>query len=340
MNSKVMLSLATVALFAATASAYDFETAKSWLSVDADSADVNAAPWDKTALSGGTVSTEGSTVDVDTASANPLKYALSGVLSNIPAGKETISITGELKGLVLNAEAPAPFTGTLPQAAITAVDAATDYWCAWHCTGESAGAWVQMTGATPVEGSDYTVTIEFKAGYVRYGIGATPTWLTHTADFVTDEDGWMLNAKTFGALNAVGLAGCGSFGDFGGMAVKTVTIDTLPTGVTAEEYDTNPDKELANGLTTRQTVLLGLESASIKPFAAPVQTTDSNTLGFTIGNVVKGNVKGYVTYTVEEYSDAACTSKTGSSAETDAGEQATITAPSEVKYYKIKINFK
>ena len=306
MTNKVLLSLATVALFAVTAQAdYSFESTSNLFN-------------------------ESENIAVDRAISDPrLETIELAAIANL--NPTSVRITGAITNLILTAETPANtvFAGSaMPQAAITAT---SSNWCGWHCTGASAGEWVALTGLdAPNEGSDYLVNIEFKDGYVRYGIGAEPTW---------DSNGWITNAMNFAIIANVGFAGYGTFTNYCGMAVKTVTITTLPDGVTPEEAGSNA--ELDNGLTVSQTVLLGLNSASTKPFTAPVQTTEPGKLGFTIGNVVSENVKGYVTYTVEEYNDAECTDGTGNvSAETAAGDQATMNAVSDgVRYYKIKIKF-
>ena len=305
MVNKVLLSFTMVGLLAATAKAdsYSFESTNSWLNVSKN-------------------------IVVDTAINTPTQETIS--LGNL--NPTSVRITGAITNLILNAAAPAAYTGTLPQASITAVDANVDSWYGWHCTSEG-GEWVELTGlVAPNEGSDYLVNIEFKDGYVRYGIGAEPTWASN---------GWITNAMNFASITKVGFAGFGTFTNYCGMAVKTVTVtaEELPQNVTAEQAASNAT--LGNGLTVSQTVLLGLDSASTKPFTAPVQTTDSGKLGFTIGNVVSENVKGYVTYTVEEYNNAGCEGNpVNVSAETAAGDQATMDAVSDgVRYYKIKIKF-
>ena len=304
MTNKVLLSLATVALFAATAKAdldsYSFESTNSWLNVSKD-------------------------IVVDSAINNPTKEAIS--LGDL--NPTSVRITGAITNLIRNASEPANdvFGNVLPQASITAT---TGGWYGWHCTGASAGEWVPLTGlAAPAESGDYLVNIEFKDGYVRYGIGAEPTWASND---------WITNAMDFASIANVGFAGYGTFTNYCGMAVKTVTVTAaeLPEGMSG-----GLDDSAVNGLTNKQTIQLGLPSVAEKPFTAPVQTTEPGKIGFAIGNVVKEGVKGYVTYTVEEYSDADCKSPTGNvSAETAAGEQATMDAVSgSVKYYKIKIKF-
>lgn len=305
MTNKVLLSLATVAFFAVTAQAdYSFESTSNLFN-------------------------ESENIAVDGAISNPrLETIELAAITNL--NPTSVRITGAITNLVLNAAAPAAYTGTLPQASITAVDAESDYWYGWHCTGASAGEWVALTDLdAPAEGSDYLVNIEFKDGYVRYGIGAEPTWASN---------GWITNAMNFASITKVGFAGFGTFTNYCGMAVKTVTVTTeeSPEGMSG-----GLDDPAGNGLTNKQTIQLGLPSVAEKPFTAPVQTTEPGKIGFAIGNVVKEGVKGYVTYTVEEYTDAGCTVPTENvSAETAAGDQATMNAVSDgVRYYKIKIKF-
>ena len=310
----MLLSLATVALFAATAKAdsYSFESTNSWLNVSKN-------------------------IVVDTAIDTPTQEPIQ--LDDL--NPTSVRITGAITNLICNASAPADnvFSDSengLPQASITATSAG---WYGWHCTNASAGVWVELTDLdAPTEGYDYLVNIEFSESGVRSGIGAEPTTWSE----------WQTNAKDFKTIANVGFAGYGTFTNYCGMAVKTVTViadaEHLPEGMTitsAGDLDTVLEGEGQNGLTKRQTIQLGLPSVTAKPFTAPVQTTDSGKLGFTIGNVVKEAVKGYVTYTVEEYTDAGCTVPTENvSAETPAGDQATMNAVSDgVRYYKIKIKF-
>ena len=128
MTNKMLLSLATVALFAATAkadSSYSFESTNSWLNVSED-------------------------IVVDSAINNPTQRPIS--LGNL--NPTSVRITGAITNLICNASAPANtvFSGSekgLPQASITAT---TEGWYGWHCTGDSAGEWVPLTGlGTPNE---------------------------------------------------------------------------------------------------------------------------------------------------------------------------------------------
>ena len=330
MPNKVLLSLATVAFFAATAKATTVETTNSWFTTAAV-----AVNWtgDGVVVSNGT-----DVVCVDTAADN----AATNSISAMPSGVSNVRITGRIANLCLNASVPAEYSGTLPQASITAVDGDTDAWYVWHCTNPTQGAWVQMTGATPEEGNPYGITIEFKNGYVRYAVDGT--WLTN------NENQWITNAQDFAAITKVGLAGFGQFGKVAGLTFESfevnVNTETLTdAGFSAEDAETilaGLNEKGANGLPRWQSLVLGLNPtiATEKPYTAPVQTANGN-IGFTIGNV---NTDKYITsdatvsFEVEEYSDAACTERTDtSSVSANAGSTAEVAAPNGVKYYKIKI---
>ena len=352
MTNKVLLSLATVALFAATAKAdsYQTESSTNWVTVTAASAVIPDATGDTWVIpSSGRASRTGSYIDTDTGVADPLKYILSGVDA---LGPTTIRITGQIQDIVLHASAPDPYSGAiLPQAAIGATASA---WYAWHCTAAQEGSWVEMTGvAAPNENDDPVITIEFKANYVRYGIGDTPTWLT--CNEVTDSNGWMDNAKTFTDISAIGLAGYGHFGDINGFAVKTITINTtdavltaaIDAGKFAAITEENIDQKAEGAtLTRRQAIILGMDSEKTEPFVAPVQTSGVNAgnLGFKIGNANIGKYGADAAYTtfevyeLDSLNDDTPTQK----ASAEAGGTAYVPTPSVedgVKYYKIKIKF-
>ena len=364
MSNKILLSLAMVGLFAATAKAttYNTESTTNWVSVTAATAsipDADTTTWD--IPSSGTASRTDSYIDTDTGVGDPLKYLLSSVSALYPT---TIRVTGQIQDIVLHASNPQDYAaGSRPQAAICAVAGSPAKWVVWHCYTEEEqekGAWVDITDVSsgeltaPAENDDPVVTIEFKEGYVRYGVGATPTWLTHTADSITDADGWMTNAKTFTDMNAIGLAGYGHFGDINGFAVKTITINTENTALA--EAISNSKFSIANEsaldtkatgatLTRRQAIILGMESEKTKPFVAPVQTGGDNggNLGFKIGNANIGKYGADAAYTTFEVYECSSPSDSGT-LKTSAGaaDTAYVVAPSVddgVKYYKIKIKF-
>ena len=355
MENKTLLSLAVIGLFAATANAdgtpYTVESTNSWFSVSAAGAlipDATTEQW--TIPSPGTAGKSGSYIAVDTDMTDPLRYNVSGAST---LGATRIRITGKISNLFLNAGIPSDYTSGVPQAAIVAVDDTTDAWYGWHCTTTSSGEdgdWVLLSGSTPEETHDYDVVIEFKSGLVRYGIGSTPIWLTHTEGGVTDANGWMLNAKTFTAMNAIGFAGYGTFGDFEGKGfeVSTITIDTsnaalAASGInvdnlTSEKLNTVGD----NGLTLWETLTLGLASTATEVYTAPVQTADSDKLAFTIGSAEVGKYgTSGTTVTFDVYECDANGVISGKSVGTPGDFSndytATVNVPTEVKYYKIKI---
>ena len=332
---------------------YDVDTEKVWFDVTAASAEIpetDTSPWD--IPSSGEATKVSSLIKVDTAAADPLKYTP----ATVDATATKVRIVGRMENIVLNASVPDKYTGTLPQAALVAVDGDTDdYWYGWHCTEADDGAWVQLSGATPVEGDsgDYDVVIEFTKvstqNKVRYGIGATPVWLT--CEGTTDENGWMNSSKAFTAMTAIGLAGYGSFGDFGGLVVKSVTIDTtseaLAAAIEANRYSeadlaTN-EPQVANGLTPQEAVLLGLPTQSEKPVPAPVQTGD-DFLGFTISNAKldRYGTSAFVTLEVYEVDSPDAVISEGTKPTASGAADSTVkVSPDDkrVRYYKTKIKF-
>ena len=330
MTNKVLLSLATVALFAATAQATTVETTNPWFTTEA-----NAANWTG---EGVVVSNGTGVVCVDTAADN----AATNTISRVPTGVSNVRITGRIANLCLNASVPAEYSGTLPQASITAVDGATDAWYVWHCTNTTQGAWVQMTGATPEEGGAYNITIEFKNGYVRYAVGKA--WLENNAN------SWITNAQDFAAITKVGLAGFGQFGEVAGLTFESFDITITPSDEDfVSKYDlditgaSTPDQVKAaldavgdNGYTKWQSIVLGLKDSASQPYIAPVQNTDPNKVTLSLGGV--SPKEGYnVTYEVETYDrlDGDMKETTGT---INAGGTVDVTPDnSAVKYYKIKI---
>ena len=339
MTNKVLLSLATVALFAATAQAdeprYVVETTNSWFAVDASENDLT------TNWSGAERTKETTFIKVDTPVATPAKYA-----TGVAPSATRLRVKGHIENLVCSASAPTVFPAdSMPQAAITATN---NVWFAWHCTNDTAGAWVEMSGSTPVENADYDVTIEFKENQLRYGVGSS--WLT--AALITDGNGWMSSATNYTKVAAVGLAGYGTFGDFSGLSFEEFDVvvdasafsamDITTDGKTPAQISAALNEKGTNGLTKWESIVLGLKSASTKPYTAPVQTS-GNTLGFTIGNVDTskyGATGATVTFDVVECNSDGSDEQTIEEATANnvaAGGTATVTAPSGVKYYKIKV---
>jgi len=332
MTNKVLLSLATVAFFAATAKAYTVETTNSWFTTAGD-----ATHWFGTVVSNGTTGV----VCVDTSADN----AVTNSITAVPSGVSNVRITGRIDKLCLSASEPAEYSGTLPQAAITAVDEATDpdAWYVWHCTSEESGVWVPMTDATPVEGDPYDITIEFKNGYVRYAVDGT--WLTN------NENQWITNAQDFAAITKVGLAGFGQFGEVAGLTFESFEVvvdDSAFSAMGINTADKTPaeisaalNEKGTNGLTKWESAVLGFDDSSTKPYTAPVQTSD-NTLGFTIGNAAIGKygaTGATVAFDVYECSaDGTVSGDSQATGNADNGYTATVAPdPGSVKYYKIKV---
>lgn len=335
MVNKVLLSLATVALFAATAKAdaYTVETTNYWFTTPA-----LAANWTG---ENATVSNGTDVVCVDTAANN----AVTNGIAALSSGVSNVRITGRIAKLCLNASVPGGYSGTLPQAAITAVDEETDAWYVWHCTDTADGAWVKMSGPTPEENGAYDIKIEFKNGYVRYAVG--DTWLTDNANQ------WITNAHDFAEITRVGLAGFGQFGTVAGLSFESFEVTVTTEAFSAMEINTDGmssaqisaalNEKGDNGLTKWESVALGLDTTSTKPYTAPVQTS-SDTLGFTIGNVDTskyGATGATVTFDVvacnQDGSDERVIDQE-SAKDVPAGGTATVTPDSTgVKYYKIKI---
>lgn len=334
MTTKTLLSLATVLLLAFAAKAYTVETTNSWFSVDAANVDL-VDNW------GDVKPTRtASVLNIDTTATAPVTYAPS---ETRPAATR-YRVTGNMK-VTLNAGVPVPFTGeTLPKAALVAVAGDSNKWYAWHLTAANAGAWVEMAGDTPVENNSYAVAIEFTTDAVSYKVGVTQLLTAGESPSAT-----LSNAAGL-SIAAVGLAGYGSFGDFGAVgyeefevtvpaaAFTAMSIDT--TGMTTAQISAALNEKGTNGLTKWESIVLGLESPSTKPYTAPVQTS-GNTLGFTIGNVSTakyGATGATVTFDVVECnSDGTNEQPIDSAKNVAAGSTAEVATPGSVKYYKIKI---
>jgi len=331
MNSKIMLSLATIALFVATAQAtYTVETTNHWFSVDASEANLSATEWIKPSGCEATVNT---TINVDTAIGNPLTYT-----NTVLSGCSKYRITGTLTNVTRNATVPtqADFGEKLPVASLVAV-AADNKWYGWHLTNAVDGAWVQLDGDGPTaDGTEASFTIKVTGANVIYTVGSASGTLT--------------NAKGTSLSGAFGLAGYGSFGDFGAVGFEEFELTVSSDNLVAAGISTNNEAAIlaglnadgANRLPRWQSLVLGLDptDASAVPYIAPVQTAN-NKLGFTIGNVntSKYGVTGAnVKFDVFEYSNAAATEGASHVVTNQvAGATAEVTAPTAVKYYKIKI---
>lgn len=297
-----------------------------------------------------------SKIALDTDQDNPLTFDPE---AELPTGVVSYRVDAVMVP-TLYASNPTNYTGTVPFAAIAAVDAETDYWYGW----DGEDGWQMLYGHTPVEGTAVDLTIEFGTDtsvgkrFVRYSINGTP--LT-TTDGGAVSNLYHSSETSLPFLTKIALAGYGSFGNFSAAGVKTsttVTIDTSSAalddmlGITVSE--STPAQIVAalnevgkNDLPKWQSLALGINpTTTTRPYVAPVQTggDKAEKLGFQIGNYGTPLVGGSkVQFDVVEYSDAACTTPTARRVDnTDAGSTAYIEAPAAnggVKYYKIKIKF-
>lgn len=342
MSNKFLFSLAMTGLLVATAKADDttttVESTNLLFSVTAASTNIPAtdtAPWD--IPTSGTASRTGTTIDVDTAASDPLKYA--GTFS----GATRYRVTGKMT-VTLNASVPDNnvFGETSPKAALVAVAGSpNNKWYGWN-----GASWVDLSSGittAPAEGTSYNVAIEFFVANSKLNIKYTVGSLSQTLEHSSDTE---LPSGAF----SVGLAGYGSFGDFAAIGyeefevvVPAANVDAVKKAMQISEITSETlNNKGSNGLTVWESIVLGLESPSTKPYTAPVQTS-GDALGFTIGNVDTdkyGATGATVTFDVVECNSDGSGEKAieGSSANNvAAGGTATVTAPSGVKYYKIKI---
>ena len=363
MTNKMLLSLATVALFAATAKAenasYAAETRVDWIKEGVSA--YTGISSDKGTWAGATeqASIVSSKIALDTDQDNPLTF---DPTADLPMGGVVSYRVDAVIVPTLYASNPTNYTGTVPFAAIAAVDGeSNDYWYGWNGDNE----WQQLYGHTPSEnGTPVDLTIEFGTDasndgkrFVRYSINGTPLTTTNVGAV---SNLYHSSATTLPSLTKIALAGYGSFGNFSAAGVKTSTTVTIDTSSSAlnemlgvDVTEATPAAIVAalnevgnNDLPKWQSLALGINpTTNTKPYVAPVQTGGDNAgkLGFQIGNYGAPLVGGStVQFDVVEYSDVACTVKTGSVDGTSAGSTAYIDAPAAnggVKYYKIKIKF-
>ena len=362
MSNKILLSLAMVGLFAATAKAenasYAAETRVDWIKEGVSA---------YTGISSGNGTWAGATeqasivsnkIALDTDQDNPLTF---DPTAGLPTGGVVSYRVDAVMVPTLYASNPTNYTGTVPFAAIAAVDAATDYWYGWN----GDNGWQQLYGSVPVDGTPVDLTIEFgtdtsNAGkrFVRYSINGTPLTTTNGGAV---SNLYHSSETTLPSLTKIALAGYGSFGNFSAAGVKTsttVTIDTssdlldemldIPVSTSTPAQIVAALNEVgSNDLPKWQSLALGINpKTTTRPYVAPVQTGGDNAgkLGFQIGNYGTPLVGGStVKFDVVEYSDAACTTPTTRGVDnTSAGSTAYIDAPAAnggVKYYKIKIKF-
>lgn len=331
MSNKVLLSLATVALFAATAKAdatgYTVESTNSWFSITAASEDFSAG-WSSTP------SIEDSLIKIDTTADAPVKYtpANDSPVQDKPTATR-YRVTGSME-VTLNASVPAAdvFGETVPKAALVAVAGDPNKWYAWQ-TNAVSGTWVEMSGHTPIEGTTYTNTIEFTSTTVSYKVNGTQLETAGESPSST------LDTVEGTSIASVGLAGFGSFGDFS--AVGYEEFEVTVSDADLAKYGIDSEKDMAaelnapgaNGYPKWQSIVLGLKDSASQPYLVPVQNATTDTLSIKLGGV--NLAEGYtVSYAVEE----VATPNTAMSSSPNYNSPTSVNLDAgAVKYYKIKI---
>lgn len=227
----------------------------------------------------------------------------------------------------------------------------------WY--GLNNNAWVELKLASdnttsfdvPTE-TDYTLVTEFDdtttaAPKVRYWVGSQCSeWYT---------------SGHASALTKVGLAGTGSYTKVVGLLVNawTETIADVPisvdktlltamcTALNISTSDTTPET-IANALKTKQAnnieawanYVLGITGtvAANKPFAAPVQNSETGKLTFKLGGVSPRTNVADVKYVVETLESPTATTASTSTDAVNADTETVIPLESSaVKYYRVKV---
>lgn len=327
MTNKVLLSLATVALFAATAQAYEVVSTNAWFTADG-SADTK---W--TQPNSGITNWVGSTVLIDTTATDPLIYTPTAA----SATADGYRVKANVK-FTRCESAPTDVPSYSESAALGALAVTPDNWY-----GVDGDKWVPLYGLdVPVnDETSYNVTIDFKTNgvqnLVRYTVGTTV--LKNSSDTA-----WLTRGRNAGVA-MVGLSGYGEMASLSGDTVSyfeiTANTDELAAaGITGEVTEAVLNENGANGMPRWQSLVLGLTAndSSSKPFVAPVQTADSDKIGFTIGNVTSASKFGAtVKFDVIELATPTATTGEVKASNVDAGTTASFEPSAGVKYYKIKI---
>ena len=335
MPTKTLLSLATVALLAVTVRATSVNSANDWFTADISNVD-DSSVWTKPSVGGSATNGDGM-ICVDTGANDPLIYS--------PAEKtgDIYCVTGTLT-IVRCATAPSALPNS-PSVALGALAATSDSWY-----GVSNSVWVALSGVdVPADdATDYDVMIEFTTNatrQVRYSVNYVP---------LTNSFGVAWFACGAGSSNTevknVGIAGCSNVKALGAEIVSVYEVDVSTDRITEVGVELgldteDPQKVLnaygRNGIKVWESLVLGLNptDANAKPFAAPVQTANSN-LGFTLGNVDTSTHRSNAKVSFDVYE---CNVETGAITEgtkghADVGGTVEFAPnPLAVKYYKIKI---
>lgn len=333
MANKTLLSLATIAFFATTAGAYEVESTNYWFTA---AMDVNGEGWGKP--SGVATNIIAGGIAVDTAADDPLIYSQT-------TSADGYRVKGTFK-LYANGSAPVSvhlYDSKAPLGALTAYNGK------WY--GVDNNAWVEICNAdavTPADGNIYDVTIDFKTNgvshYVRYSVRSEGIGSYQVLTNSSNASGWFVRGRNDNVAK-VGFAGYGELSSLSADTVSyfeiTATTEQLAAaGITGAVTEAVLNENGDNGLPKWQSLVLGLKAndSSSKPFVAPVQTADSDMIGFTIGNVTSASKFGAtVKFDVIELATPTATTGDVKASNVDAGTTASFEPSAGVKYYKIKI---
>ena len=242
-----------------------------------------------------------------------------------------------------------------PKGSICAAD--DDGTVKWY--GLHNGTWTPLTTdgnnlfSSPTDNTAYTLVTEFD----DYADGGQKVRYSVISNNTTQTSCWYTSGHT-NALQKVGLAGTGSYTKVVGLLVNAWTgtsIEDVPiaiskamlasmgvstTNTTPAEIVTALKTPQANQIATWANYVLGIDgtNATNKPFAAPVQNSDSSKLTFKLGGVnPPADTGATVKYAVETLTSPDATSGDTSGYVTAGTEQSIDLDSSAVKYYRVKV---
>ena len=294
----------------------------------------------------------------DTLVSTPVSVACPGAPASGVAVYRIIATIEDLKVFAAEPDGPATVSDKTAKASICAIDGK------WY--GYSNSDWVELTGITaPVEDRDYTIKIEYyPASYkVKYVVGnessgelAPPTGFNTAVPSIAAFAGTGEYTSVVCEYEvtipdnnkAVTVDNVGGKIIISDAALKAMGVENP--GVATDEQKSDAAKYVdpnGNGLANWVNYVLNITNPTEnnKPYAAPVQNGEENTLTFNLGGV--GNVLGEtttgakVTYTVETLSSVDPTPVVDGTATEPTpvgpGSSISVNVPSGVKYYRIKI---
>jgi len=310
-------------------------------------------------------------IAIDTDLNAPLTYAPT------TAGTEPISRISTKLLITLSSELPAAseITGAKTALCVCTNGAGAVKWFALV-----GGGWSELSG-TPATNKNYEVVLESNSDTHEIRYLARNLTDSETA-FTELTSGWVANSASTAAISAVSFAGATTLDDFFGEQVvgpkdegSDVVLPVATTGdhaevvaaanitkawiaanmnitvsdaatlaLAADKINTVPDN--GNGMTYWESYVLGLtpSDTSSKPIVQPVQNADVTKVSFKLGNVEVKSAAGVpVSYRVNSYSNAACTSGLQEGVFVGADETAespdTLPTTAGARYYKLEIRF-